>query len=161
MGRETMPGIARQLAQATEADSAGMVETEVRIGRDNYVLQEDAFKFLDSEWRKAMEKYDLQPEGTQKALAQITLLTLGIEAASERDSHIVEATDVLHGWNRVRVCGIGEHPHQCLGKAIVDRQGQLLTGDDLVGQVLRETVKELDIHVSVDAPKVTHYRSSE
>jgi len=161
MAMKTIPLVARQLAESSHTSPLKISTTEVEVGSETYMLKEEAFLFLDSEWYLAQEKYDLESVGSQKALAQVTLLALGIEAAAATKGHVIGRTEILQGWKGLRVCGVGEHPHQCLGKAIVERQGDFMLVDTLVGRVLRDTAKELDIEIEFEESRLSTYRSSE
>ena len=161
MGMKTIPFVARQLAESSHTSPLKISAVEVAGGSETYMLKEEVFQFLDSEWYLAQDKYELEPAGKQKALAQVTLLALGIEAAATTKGHVIGLSEIMRGWKGLKVCGVGELPHQCLGKAIVERQGEFMSVDTLVGRVLRDTAKELDIEIEFEKPGLSTYRSSE
>ena len=161
MGMKTIPFVARQLAESSHTSPSNISSIEVAVGSETYTLKEEAFQFLDSEWYLAQDKYDLEPVGNKKALAQVTLLALGIEAAAANEGHVVGRTEIMQGLRGLKVCGVGELPHQCLGKAIVEHQADFMSVDTLVGRVLRDTAKELSIEIETEKPGLSAYRSSE
>lgn len=144
MGSMDVKEVARLLAK-TQYDAPPQLGDEiVKIDNRQFDVTSDAFSFLDSEWYMAGREYDLEKEGAQKALVQVALLAAGMQTAMDQNRIRVDRMDIISGWNKLKVCGIGELPHQCLGKSIIDQAPELMRRPDLIGKALTDVVEGLD-----------------